>query len=183
MASAQKSLVDVVIVGAGPAGLMCATALAAAGITVRIIDKRAQQVMIGHADGVMPRSLEVLQVRTAYSGSRLLLKENGRVTESWIHSCEMVVVCTWRYGVSLFYENNLNVSYRQSTPRDRKGALRFVVMPLSLTYAQLYLVFWHAKSYVLLYTAYKSDPLIASAAPAEGPRGRWHFEVSQKDCV
>lgn len=59
----RKSRVDVLVIGAGPAGLMCATALAAAGIQVRIVDKRAQRVMIGHADGVMPRSLEVLQVR------------------------------------------------------------------------------------------------------------------------
>ena len=32
--------VDVLIIGAGPAGLMCANALAHAGISVRIVDKR-----------------------------------------------------------------------------------------------------------------------------------------------
>ena len=32
--------VDVLILGAGPAGLMCANALAQAGISVRIVDKR-----------------------------------------------------------------------------------------------------------------------------------------------
>lgn len=32
--------VDVLIVGAGPAGLMCALGLARAGINVRIIDNR-----------------------------------------------------------------------------------------------------------------------------------------------
>ena len=35
-----ESRVDVLIIGAGPAGLMCATALAMAGVDVRIIDKR-----------------------------------------------------------------------------------------------------------------------------------------------
>ena len=32
--------VDVLIIGAGPAGLMCANALVHAGINVRIVDKR-----------------------------------------------------------------------------------------------------------------------------------------------
>ena len=35
-----ESRVDVLIIGAGPAGVMCANALAMAGIDVRIIDKR-----------------------------------------------------------------------------------------------------------------------------------------------
>jgi hypothetical protein len=35
-----KSNVDVLIIGAGPAGLMCANGLARAGVTVRIIDQR-----------------------------------------------------------------------------------------------------------------------------------------------
>jgi choline dehydrogenase-like flavoprotein len=38
--SPNPSYVDVLIVGAGPAGLMCANALVRAGINVRIIDKR-----------------------------------------------------------------------------------------------------------------------------------------------
>jgi phenol 2-monooxygenase (NADPH) len=35
-----ETRVDVFIIGAGPAGLMCANALAMAGVDVRIIDKR-----------------------------------------------------------------------------------------------------------------------------------------------
>ena len=35
-----ESRVDVLIIGAGPAGVMCANALATAGANVRIIDKR-----------------------------------------------------------------------------------------------------------------------------------------------
>ena len=34
------SKIDVLILGAGPAGLMCANALSRAGISVRIVDKR-----------------------------------------------------------------------------------------------------------------------------------------------
>jgi phenol 2-monooxygenase len=35
-----ESNVDVLIIGAGPAGLMCANGLAKAGINVRVIDQR-----------------------------------------------------------------------------------------------------------------------------------------------
>ena len=36
----KETVVDVLIIGAGPAGLMCANGLARAGIDVRIIDQR-----------------------------------------------------------------------------------------------------------------------------------------------
>ena len=38
--TAKESFVDVLIVGAGPAGVMCANALAHAGVHVRIIDMK-----------------------------------------------------------------------------------------------------------------------------------------------
>ena len=37
---ARESEVDVLVVGAGPAGLMCANGLAKAGVNLRIIDQR-----------------------------------------------------------------------------------------------------------------------------------------------
>jgi phenol 2-monooxygenase len=40
MAPSNESRVDVLVLGAGPAGLMCGNALARAGVNVRIIDKR-----------------------------------------------------------------------------------------------------------------------------------------------
>jgi phenol 2-monooxygenase len=80
-----QSEVDVLIVGAGPAGLMACNALVRSGINVRIVDQRRvhldnrldlknvhshllQQtnrlvkVAAGQADGIQPRTLEVLQV-------------------------------------------------------------------------------------------------------------------------
>ena len=40
MASLNESCVDVLVLGAGPAGVMCGNALARAGVNVRIVDKR-----------------------------------------------------------------------------------------------------------------------------------------------
>lgn len=57
-----SSEVDVLIIGAGPAGLMAAACLARYGVhNVRIVDKRATKIFTGQADGLNPRSLEVLQ--------------------------------------------------------------------------------------------------------------------------
>jgi thioredoxin reductase len=44
MADAKADHVDVLIVGAGPAGLMMATWLAKSGIKTRIVDKRGTKV-------------------------------------------------------------------------------------------------------------------------------------------
>lgn len=71
--------VDVLVIGAGPAGLMCSNALASAGdIKLRVIDQRCVQsrgfmsecsktsrplkIAAGQADGIQPRTIEILQV-------------------------------------------------------------------------------------------------------------------------
>ncbi|KAH8991708.1 FAD binding domain-containing protein [Lactarius akahatsu] len=61
MVSLNESRVDVLVLGAGPAGVMCGNALARAGVNVRIVDKRAVRVAAGQADGIQPRTIEVLQ--------------------------------------------------------------------------------------------------------------------------
>jgi 2-polyprenyl-6-methoxyphenol hydroxylase-like FAD-dependent oxidoreductase len=53
---------DVVIVGAGPTGLMAATLLRRAGLTVRVLDKNAHQAQESRAFAVHARSLELLHV-------------------------------------------------------------------------------------------------------------------------
>ncbi|KAM5541471.1 hypothetical protein V8D89_005025 [Ganoderma adspersum] len=70
-----ESFVDVLIIGAGPAGLMCANALAHAGIKVRIVDQKAVPVAVGHADGIHPRTIEILQ---SYGLAERLLREGTR---------------------------------------------------------------------------------------------------------
>ncbi|CAE6434048.1 hypothetical protein RSOLAG1IB_07779 [Rhizoctonia solani AG-1 IB] len=73
---AVESKVDVLIIGAGPAGLMCAHGLAKAGVNVRIIDKRPSKVAAGQADGIQPRTIEVLQ---SYGLADRLLKEGNQM--------------------------------------------------------------------------------------------------------
>ncbi|KAJ5259442.1 hypothetical protein N7478_012423 [Penicillium angulare] len=51
---------DVLIVGAGPAGLMAAAWMAQMGVKTIIIDQRSQQTRCGRADGLESRTLEIL---------------------------------------------------------------------------------------------------------------------------
>ncbi|KAG1737791.1 FAD binding domain-containing protein [Suillus lakei] len=73
---ARHSEVDVLIIGAGTAGLMCANALANARINVRIVDQRAAKLTSGQGDGISPRTIEVLQ---SYGLAERLLKESCQV--------------------------------------------------------------------------------------------------------
>ena len=75
---AKSKAVDVLIVGAGPAGLMAAATLARYGILFRLIDKSAQQVLRGHANGLQPRTAEIM--RTLSLG-HVLAKHGTPVTE------------------------------------------------------------------------------------------------------
>jgi phenol 2-monooxygenase len=50
---------DLLIVGAGPAGLMAACWAAEFGLSARIIDEKADRVNTGHADGIQSRTLEI----------------------------------------------------------------------------------------------------------------------------
>lgn len=51
MTTLPESEVDVLIIGAGPAGLMLALWLARLGVKTRIVDKRTSKVYSGQADG------------------------------------------------------------------------------------------------------------------------------------
>ncbi|EJF56268.1 hypothetical protein DICSQDRAFT_113295 [Dichomitus squalens LYAD-421 SS1] len=57
----KEAHVDVLIIGAGPAGMVCANALVQAGVNVRIVDQRPEGLIAGQADGCQPRTLEVMQ--------------------------------------------------------------------------------------------------------------------------
>ncbi|KZT52379.1 hypothetical protein CALCODRAFT_502386 [Calocera cornea HHB12733] len=73
---APSSNVDVLIIGAGPAGVMAGNALASAGVNVRIVDKRPAKVMAGQADGIQPRTIEVFQ---SYGLARRLIERGNQM--------------------------------------------------------------------------------------------------------
>ena len=52
---------DIVILGAGPVGLMLSTHLARWGYKIKHIDNRAEPTATGRADGIQPRSLDLLE--------------------------------------------------------------------------------------------------------------------------
>lgn len=54
---------DVIVVGAGPTGLMLAGDLAAAGVPVTLLEKRAEESNLTRAFGVHARTLEILDMR------------------------------------------------------------------------------------------------------------------------
>ncbi|CCO35247.1 Phenol 2-monooxygenase [Rhizoctonia solani AG-1 IB] len=56
----MSSVVDVLVVGAGPAGLLCAYNLSQAGFLVRIVDKLSEPSQEGKADMTHIRGMEVL---------------------------------------------------------------------------------------------------------------------------
>ena len=53
------SEVDVLVVGAGPAGLMLALWMARLGVKTRIVDKRSTKVFSGQADGSLCPSIQL----------------------------------------------------------------------------------------------------------------------------
>ncbi|MET9288412.1 FAD-dependent monooxygenase [Nocardia beijingensis] len=59
--SPESGLVDVLVVGAGPAGTALAIDLTRRGLAIRIIDKAAHAFEGSRAKGIQPRSLEVLE--------------------------------------------------------------------------------------------------------------------------
>lgn len=61
LAPRDNSFVDVLIIGAGPAGLMAAASLSQLGVHYRIIDKSPHRVGVGHADGFQCRTVEVFE--------------------------------------------------------------------------------------------------------------------------
>ncbi|KAI0352095.1 hypothetical protein OH77DRAFT_1561952 [Trametes cingulata] len=72
----QNTFVDVLVIGAGPAGLMCANALAREGISVRIVDQRQFSVKAGQADGIHCRTIEVMQ---SYGLAERLIRESSHI--------------------------------------------------------------------------------------------------------
>ncbi|KAI5457244.1 FAD binding domain-containing protein [Mariannaea sp. PMI_226] len=57
----RSNFYDIVIVGAGPVGLMLSTILARWGYKIKHVDNRPEPTSTGRADGIQPRSLDLLR--------------------------------------------------------------------------------------------------------------------------
>ncbi|KAJ4251367.1 hypothetical protein NW762_011348 [Fusarium torreyae] len=82
---ANERNVDVLIVGAGPAGLMAAAWMAHCGVKARIIDKRNTKIFCGQADGLQCRSLEIFD-------------SLGFGDRAWKEANHMIEICMWNPG-------------------------------------------------------------------------------------
>ncbi|KAF9014285.1 FAD binding domain-containing protein [Cyathus striatus] len=59
MPSSNTHYTDVLVIGAGPSGLMVAQALGRLGVQVKVVERREVGALYGHADGLQPRTLEI----------------------------------------------------------------------------------------------------------------------------
>ena len=82
MVELQASTCDLLIIGAGPAGLMAATWAARCGIHTRIVDKRGTKIFNGQADGLQCRTLEIFD-------------SFGFADRVWKESNHMLEICLW----------------------------------------------------------------------------------------
>lgn len=82
MAPALSSEVDLLIIGAGPAGLMAAAWASQFPISTRIIDKKHARVSTGQADDLQPRSVEIFD-------------SFGMVDPVWKNGCHISEICVW----------------------------------------------------------------------------------------
>ncbi|KAH8425157.1 uncharacterized protein LDX57_002906 [Aspergillus melleus] len=77
--ASQGSNVDLLIVGAGPAGLMAACCAAQYSMSTRIIDEKETRTQTGHGDGFQTRTLEILD---SFGLAEDILKQSTPESES-----------------------------------------------------------------------------------------------------
>ena len=78
----MESQVDLLICGAGPAGLMLALWAVQYDISVRIVDNKSERTQTGHADGLHSRTLEILD-------------SFGLINGFLSKSCRINEICAW----------------------------------------------------------------------------------------
>lgn len=72
-------VMDVLIVGEGPAGMVTAAQLSYfPSLTVRVVEKRPEMLLVGQADGIQARSVEMFQ---AFGFAQRIVSESYHITE------------------------------------------------------------------------------------------------------
>ncbi|KDE02578.1 hypothetical protein MVLG_06861 [Microbotryum lychnidis-dioicae p1A1 Lamole] len=79
MSPAKPAHLNVLIIGAGPAGLMLATWLSKLKNSTRIVDKRNTKAFTGQADEFQCRTIEF----SSLSGSRSELSKRAHTSTKW----------------------------------------------------------------------------------------------------
>lgn len=99
--------VDLLIIGAGPAGLMAACWAAQYNISARIIDQKDGRTRVGHADGLQNRTLEILD---SFGLADDILKQGVLISEE----------CYW---VSVSNEASVYASLTSTRPSIKNRAI------------------------------------------------------------
>lgn len=81
MSLQEVSYTDLLIIGAGPAGMMAAAWASQYNIKTRIVDKNHTRISKGQADGLQARTLEILD---SFGVAESIWKGGYHVIEIWI---------------------------------------------------------------------------------------------------
>ncbi len=119
MAPVQQSEVDVLILGAGPAGLMLALWLSRLGIVTRIVDKRTDKVFSGQADGLVN-----LEKTTKYASAEIFSSFQSRTLE---------ILDSFGIGERVWKEANQIFGMQPNELLRRCNISKFIWYPNSLT--------------------------------------------------
>lgn len=112
MASATISHTDLLIIGAGPAGMMAAAWASQYEISTRIIDKNHARIAKGQADGLQSRTLEIFD-------------SFGVADHVWKRGFHDIEICTWVCKeISRIWALDSNMSNRLLTTRGTSKGLK-----------------------------------------------------------
>jgi phenol 2-monooxygenase len=124
----QPTKVDVLVIGAGPAGVVCANSLVKSGLKVKIID-HAPPKTVGHGDGIYPRTIELIhsyglgpqffkEACPVHSFALYAERPNGKGIENTDYQdCIDQMDARWRYSLTISQGGVENL-FRQSMAKE-----------------------------------------------------------------
>ncbi|PWY71716.1 hypothetical protein BO70DRAFT_389570 [Aspergillus heteromorphus CBS 117.55] len=101
---------DVVIVGAGPSGLMATTWMARTGIKTLLIEKKSGRTLAGHADGLESRTFEILN-------------SFGFGESIWMESNKTIDVCLWSSSGGYLRRDSVSPNHEPGLSRFQEATL------------------------------------------------------------